>query len=152
MKKKIAIGIVMVIILGVGIFGYNSYKSYEDFNSLRSLLYEGYIPESKEFAVFLEEYSGFNNNFDLTDWQVEKGFDMNLELNRKFEDIEITVASENVKNEDAKKLKENVLYAIDTIQIILNGTYDSEHIDDLAIHIETLSIYIEEMNGILNDN
>ncbi|AIY06279.1 hypothetical protein Plano_2314 [Planococcus sp. PAMC 21323] len=152
MKKKIVMGLIIVVFLFVGIYGYNLYKNYQDFNSLRSLLYDGYIPDSKEFAIFLEEYESFNNSLNLTTWQVEKGYDMNLELSRKFENTEIILTSKDVQTDEARKLKGNVLVAIDNIQIILNRTYESDDINDLTPNIEVLRAQIQEMNEILNNN
>lgn len=152
MKKKIILGIMVVIVLGIGIFSVEFYKDYKDFQSLRNILDEGYIPALKETGKYLEEYSSFSNDLELSNWQVQEGLDTNLKLSREFEEAKLKVAQEDVKQENAKKLKKNVLETINIYQSVLQATYDSEDIDDLTTQLDLLSFQIGEMNKILEEN
>lgn len=152
MKKKIILGIMVVIVLGIGIFSVKFYKDYKDFQSLRNILDEGYIPALKETGKYLEEYSSFSNDLELSNWQVQEGLDTNLKLSREFEEAKLKVAQEDVKQENAKKLKKNVLETINIYQSVLQAAYDSEDIDDLTTQLDLLSFQIGEMNKILEEN
>lgn len=147
MRKNIILGVIVVVF-----FSFKFYKDYQDFHSLRTILDEGYIPALKDTGKYLEEYSNFTNDLELSDWQVNEGFDTNLKLSKVFEEAELKIAQEDVEYDNAKKLKGNVLETINIYQSILHETYDSENIDDLTTQINLLSSQISEMNKILEEN
>ena len=105
MRKNIILGVMVVVVLGTGIFSFKFYKDYQDFHSLRTILDEGYIPALKDTGKYLEEYSNFTNDLELSDWQVNEGFDTNLKLSKVFEEAELKIAQEDVEYDNAKKTK-----------------------------------------------
>ncbi|WP_404466684.1 hypothetical protein [Planococcus rifietoensis] len=150
--KKILLGIVAVIILAGGLYGYQSYKDYQDYQAFRDILYDVYIPDIKETAPFMEKYADLSPDlYALTEWQVEEGYDLNLDFQRHFDEVEQLIGEQNVSAEKTKMLKTNVLDTLNLLDRLLTQTYDSEKMEYIDITLASISENITEMNAILNE-
>ncbi|WP_043929680.1 hypothetical protein [Bacillus sp. EB01] len=160
MRKIIVRAVLVVVILlagFIGVFTYQHNKEREDFYAFREYLDEEYFPVLHKFNDHVNSAVENTTYLEYSSWQVEKGFEENLDIQSELKAAREKIVNRDVKEEDTQDLKKSVLNTItdleETLDYMYNGlnySQDFESFDYMfSEEMKDVNDRIDEMNEIL---
>ncbi|PEM33815.1 hypothetical protein [Bacillus pseudomycoides] len=159
MKKKILIGVLIVIViigvaLGFLVNKANNMKS--EFTSFREELDNDFFPLLKDTHKHFETAIQKGKSHELSTWYTLEGMNDNLKYNRSIKEVRDKIVNIDVKNEDTIKLQKNVLNSLSLIEKVLSDINvfhkdENSHLlwGELSENMAKLKKNVDKQNEIL---